>query len=99
MQIWGAQREVERGKPQTQNKRVTVESGTCRLVVRMVHDDEASDGVNVWLGMDHDSLPEFIIGQGRNAEIALTDAVSTLEALLNGVQERRYPQDWSKDPL
>jgi len=96
MQSWGAQREVEKVKTNPHNKCIVVDSGTCRNAIRVLHQD---GGVNVWLGLDRDSLPEFIIGQGETTDRALADAVATLEALTKGIQERRYPDDWKIDTL
>ena len=93
MQAWGAQREVEKPKPSTA-RRLTVENSTSRLTIRALED---GDGVNIWLGLDHDSLPEFIIGQGTTPKDALADCVAMLEQLVSEIQEHRHPDDWQFD--
>ena len=96
MQSWGEQREVEKVKVNPHDKCLIVESGGCRMNVRVLHQ---SGEVNVWLGMDYDAVPEFIIGQGDTPAVALADAVKTLEAITNNIQSRRFPDDWQQDEL
>lgn len=97
MQSWGAQREVEKVKPPTGNKSLTVESDNCRFTIRAKKDD--GGGMSIWLGMDRDSLPEFIIGLATTADGAISDAVESIEAIALALQARRYPEDWDDDHI
>ena len=95
MQSWGTQREVEKVKPLRANKAIVVETPNCRFTIRLAFDDVG--GASVWLGMDYDSLPEFIIGIGASADTALSDAVANIEAIETALQSKPFPAQWSDD--
>ena len=97
MPSWGVQREVERVNAPTGNKSLDVKSPNCRFTVRLVRD--ADGECSVWLGMDRDANPEFIIGMATTADRAISDAVASIEAIALALQARRFPDDWDDDHL
>jgi hypothetical protein len=79
---------------QPQAQRLTIKTANSCLTVRAI---PSGGDMQVWLGLDRDSSPEFIIGLGASAQNALGDAVDLLETIVKAMLERRHPEDWEFD--
>lgn len=76
------------------NKRLIVETKTSRNCLR-IEDEDGSNDYAVWLGLERDSNPEFVIGIGMTEREALADAAELLQKLADSVRGRLFPEDWT----